>query len=265
WLAKGAHMHEVFLYFKGDEQGSKFVDAPHLLPSSVPIASQLLHGVGIGYSIKHNKKPGVVFTFVGDGGTSEGDFHEALNFAGVWKVPVVFIVQNNQFAISVPRNRQTAAKTIASKGIGYGVPALHVDGNDIFAMYKAVKFAREYAEAGNGPVLIEAETFRTGAHTTSDDPSRYRTSEMEAEWAEKDPVKRLRQYLVSQKLWDEAKEEKLIEEYKEKVEFEFVKAEKMYGCELNDVFDNMFDELPPHLRKQKMEYEQYLQWKEGRK
>jgi pyruvate dehydrogenase E1 component alpha subunit len=265
WLAKGAQLHEIFLYFKGDEKGSKFVNAPHLLPSSVPIASQLLHAAGIGYSLRHNKKPGVVYGFVGDGGTSEGDFHEALNFAGVWKAPVIFIVQNNQFAISVPRKKQSAAESLAAKGIGYGIPALHVDGNDIMAMYKAVKFAREYAEAGNGPVLIEAETFRMGAHTTSDDPTRYRTVEMEEEWAQKDPVKRLRQYLVSRKLWDEAHEEKLVEEYKEKVEFEFKKAEELYKIELNEIFDYTFEELPPHLLKQKVEYENYLHWKEGRK
>ncbi len=264
WLAKGVELHEIFLYFKGDERGSIMKNAPHMLPSSVPIASQLLHAAGIGYSIKHNKKPGVVYTFVGDGGTSEGDFHEALNFAGVWKAPVIFIVQNNQFAISVPRQKQSAAEYLANKGVGYGIPALHVDGNDIFAMYQAVEYARKYAEEGNGPVLIEAETFRMGAHTTSDDPTRYRTSEMEEEWAKKDPVSRLRKYLESKGLWNEKKESALIDEYKQKVEKEFVKAEELYKKNLNDVFDHMFEELPEHLKRQKVEYENYLQWKEGK-
>ncbi len=264
WLAKGAELHEIFLYFKGDERGSVMEKAPHILPSSVPIASQLLHAAGIGYSLKHNKKNGVVYTFVGDGGTSEGDFHEALNFAGVWKAPVIFIVQNNQFAISVPRKQQSAAESLANKGIGYGIPALHVDGNDIFAMYAALDYARNYALEGNGPVLIEAETFRMGAHTTSDDPTRYRTSEMEEEWAKKDPVKRLRMFLESKGLWDEKKENALIEEYKQKVEKEFVKAEELYKKNLNNVFEYMFEEMPEHLKRQKVEYENYLHWKEGK-
>ncbi|MDD3739799.1 MAG: thiamine pyrophosphate-dependent enzyme, partial [Bacteroidales bacterium] len=170
YIAKGASLKEIFLYFMGYEDGVNFKKAKNFLPYSVPIASQLVHAAGIGYEIKYRKKDQVVFTFVGDGGTSEGDFHEALNFAGVWKAPVVFIVQNNQYGISTPFRVQTASDGIAIKSYAYGIKGIQVDGNDFFAMYKAVKESFEHAKAGNGPVLIEAVTYRKGAHTTSDDP-----------------------------------------------------------------------------------------------
>lgn len=133
-LAKGVTLKELFLYFMGYEDGSKFQNAKKTLPISVPIASQLLHAAGIGYEIKYNKKDEVVFAFVGDGGTSEGDFHEAVNFAGVWKVPVVFIIQNNQYGISTPTRMQTASESLAIKAVAYGVKGIKVDGNDYFAM-----------------------------------------------------------------------------------------------------------------------------------
>ena len=153
-----------------------------MLPVSVPIASQLLHAAGIGYTINYKKKDEVVFAFVGDGGTSEGDFDEALNFGGVWKVPVVFIVQNNQYSISTPVSKQTASKNIAIKSVAYGIKGIKVDGNDIFALFQAIKTASEYARSESEPVLIEALTYRKGSHTTSDDPTLYRTEDEEKEW-----------------------------------------------------------------------------------
>ena len=149
YLAKGASMKEIFMVFMGNENGNLYKNAHHFLPISVPIAAQLVHAAGIGYEIKYNKKKDVVFAFVGDGGTSEGDFHEALNFAGVWKVPVIFIVQNNQFAISVPVRMQTASVNLAVKGIAYGVDSIKVDGNDIFAMYRALSEATDFCRGGN--------------------------------------------------------------------------------------------------------------------
>jgi pyruvate dehydrogenase E1 component alpha subunit len=148
YLAKGASLEEIFLSFMGYEDAYIFKNAKNFLPMSVPIASQLLHASGIGYEIKYNKKDEVVFAFTGDGGTSEGDFHEALNFAGVWKVPVIFIVQNNQFAISVPVSKQTTSINLAVKSVAYGIPGIKVDGNDVFAMYRAIKEAVEYAKQG---------------------------------------------------------------------------------------------------------------------
>lgn len=262
WLAKGATLKDIFLYFMGYEEGTSWPHAKRLLPISVPIASQLPHAVGIGYAVKYNKGSEVVFAFVGDGGTSEGDFHEALNFAGVWNVPVVFIVQNNQFAISVPFRIQTASEGIAIKSVSYGIPGIQVDGNDFFAMYQALREAAEHCRQGAGPVLIEAVTYRKGAHTTSDDPTKYRSKDEEELWDKKDPVKRLRNYLLSKGLWNLEQEEKLIEQYKKEIDRIFIEAENHAPYALEDVFTYMYADMPDDLKKQKVEHEKFLQWKE---
>lgn len=263
WLAKGATLKEIFLYFMGNEDGSRFENAPHLLPVSVPIASQLTHAVGIGYAAKYNKLDELVYVFVGDGGTSQGDFHEALNFAGVWKVPVIFIVQNNQFAISVPLKMQTASKNIAIKSLAYGIHGIKVDGNDFFAMLSALQESITYIKKGEGPILIEAVTYRKGAHTTSDDPSKYRTKEEEELWDKTDPLKRLKLYLESKSLWDDTMEQKAIDEFKAEVERQFVEAENYQFYKLDDVFDYTYVEMPEMLKHQKMEYQKFLKWKES--
>jgi pyruvate dehydrogenase E1 component subunit alpha len=266
YLAKGMSLKEFYLYFRGHEDSLKFENARNFLPFSVPIASQLLHAVGIAYAIKYkDEKDKVVFTFVGEGGTSEGDFHEALNFAAVWKVPVIFIVQNNQFAISVPFKKQTASVNIAVKSVAYGMPGVKVDGNDIFAMYNAINTAAEYAGEGKGPILIEALTFRAGAHTTSDDPSKYRTLEEEEEWAQKDPILRLKKYLKKKNILDIKEEEILLEQYNTEIERQFEEAENYPAPNLDDVFRYHYEEIPEELKRQKVIYEKYLNWKEGRK
>lgn len=263
WLKKGARLKDIFLYWGGDEDGSKFSGAPNILPSSVPIASQLPHAVGIGYAMKYKKQKGVVYTFVGDGGTSQGDFHEALNFAAVWKVPVVFIIQNNQYAISVPVNRQTVSKNLAIKAVGYGMEGIQVDGNDYLAMHRALSEAAEYAASGRGPVLIEAVTFRRGAHTTSDDPSLYRTEEEEESWALKDPINRLRKYLIFRKIWNEKEEQALLESYKKEIDAEFTAFENYPPYALENVFRYHYEKLPDDLKKQQMEYEKFLNWEKN--
>jgi len=262
WILKGGSIKDIFLLWGGNEEGYLFSGAKNILPVSVPIASQLPHATGIGFALNYLKKEGAVFAFVGDGGTSEGDFHEALNFAGVWKVPVVFIIQNNQYAISVPVSRQTAAKNLAIKSVAYGMPGLRVDGNDYLAMHKVLSEARDFVTNGNGPILIEAVTYRKGAHTTSDDPSLYRTDEEESTWALKDPIKRLRLYLVKKKLWKTENDKKLIEGYKKEVDAQFIEYEKSPEYNLNDVFDHMYDDIPEDLKKQKVEYEKYLNWEQ---
>ena len=264
WLAKGATLKEIFLYFIGNEEGTVFINAKHMLPISVPIASQLLHAVGVGYEINYHKKDEVVFAFVGDGGTSTGDFNEALNFAAVWKTPVIFIVQNNQYAISVPLKKQSTAINLAVKSLAFGLPGIKVDGNDVFAMYAALKEAHDYARNGNGPMLIEALTYRMGAHTTSDDPTKYRTKEEEQEWAKTNPLKRLKQYLLDHDLWKED-EEQLIAQYKKEVERQFEEAENHKAYELDDVFNYMYVDMPDELKRQKVDYENFLAWKEARK
>ncbi len=258
WLAKGVTLKEIFLYFMGHEDGSRFENAKNMLPISVPIASQLTHAAGIGYELKYNKKKNVVFAVVGDGGTSEGDFHEGLNFAGVWNVPVVFVVQNNQYGISTPFKVQTASDGIAIKSLAYGIKGIQVDGNDYFAMYQALKNAKAHALKGNGPVLIEAVTYRKGAHTTSDDPSKYRTKEEEASWDLKDPLKRMKAFLLNKKLFTEKEEQKLIKEYKSEIDRQFEAVEKEMNYPLDDIFKYMYDEMPADLLQQKKEYERYL-------
>lgn len=264
WLAKGATMKEIFMYYMGYEDGSLFKNAKKLLPISVPIASQLLHATGIGYAIKFKKEKDVVFAVVGDGGTSEGDFHEALNFAAVWKVPVVFIVQNNQFAISVPVKKQMVSVNIAVKSYAYGLPGIKVDGNDFFAMYAALKEASEYAENGNGPVLIEALTYRQGAHTTSDDPTKYRTTEEEEHWGKTDPMARFSKYLKDKKLWNDEMESEIVEQFKLEVDKQFEEAENVPPYKLEDVFKYMYVDMPEDLKTQQTEYENFLRWKENK-
>jgi len=265
WLAKGATMKDVFMFNMGFEEGTKFAGANHMLPSSVPIASQLLHAAGIGYAIKYEKKDEVVMAFVGDGGTSEGDFHEALNFAGVWKVPVIFVVQNNQYAISVPVKMQTASINMAIKSKAYGIKGIKVDGNDIFAMLTAFRYAHEYARKESLAVLIEAVTYRKGAHTTSDDPTKYRTTEEEKKWDLKDPLRRMKLFLEKKKLWSEAKEEKLVDEYNKEIDRQFMETEQTVTYPLEDAFKYTYAEMPQELRDQQIEHEKFLQWKNGRK
>ncbi|HOY39081.1 MAG TPA: pyruvate dehydrogenase (acetyl-transferring) E1 component subunit alpha [Bacteroidales bacterium] len=264
YLAKGATLKELFLYFMGYEDGSRFEKSNHMLPMSVPIASQLLHAVGIGYEINYRKKDEIVYTFVGDGGTSEGDFHEALNFAGVWNVPVIFIVQNNQYGISTPFRVQTASDGIAIKAMAYGIEGIQVDGNDFFAMYSAVQHSIEHIKAGNGPVLIEAVTYRKGAHTTSDDPSKYRTKEEEEKWDATDPLKRLKSYLTNKDVYNDADENKLIDEYKKEIDRQFTEAENYKPYPLEDAFKYMYVDMPDDLKHQQMEQEKFLKWKELR-
>ncbi len=265
WLAKGATMRDVFMFNMGFEEGTKFAGANHMLPSSVPIASQLLHAAGIGYAIKYQKKDEVAMAFVGDGGTSEGDFHEALNFAGVWKVPVIFVVQNNQYAISVPVKMQTASINMAIKSKAYGIKGIKVDGNDIFAMLTAFRYAHEYARKESQAVLIEAVTYRKGAHTTSDDPTKYRTTDEEKKWDLKDPLRRMKLFLEKKKLWSDDQEKKLVDEYEKEIDRQFIETEDTVQYPLEDVFKYTYSEMPQELRDQQIEHEKFLQWKNGRK
>jgi pyruvate dehydrogenase E1 component alpha subunit len=261
WIAKGASLKEIFLYNTGNEFGAQFASAPHMLSITVPIATQIPHAAGIGYALKYKKQPGVIFTFFGDGATSKGDFHEGVNLAATWGAPVVFTCQNNQYAISFPVSKQTKSKSIAIKAVAYGIKGIRVDGNDLLAMYATGLAAREYAQSGKGPVLIEAVTYRLGAHTTSDDPKRYRSPEEEKDWKEKDPVKRLRTYLVSRSLWNEQQEEALIKQYNKQIDDEFSKVE-VIPYNIEDAFKYHYKETPEILKKQKADYERFLSWKE---
>jgi pyruvate dehydrogenase E1 component alpha subunit len=264
WLYKGATAKGLYLYWAGSEDGNVTPEGTNFMPSSVPVASQVPHAAGIGFAIKYKGEKKAVIAYFGDGATSEGDFHEGLNFAGVFKAPVVFFCNNNQYAISVPRHMQTAAETLAQKAVAYGIPGIQVDGNDFFAVYRATKEAADYARAGNGPVLIEAVTYRRGYHTTSDDPTKYRTAEEEAEWEKKDPLLRLRKYLEAKGLWDENKEQAHIEESAKDIGAQFKEVEEYPRTPLESIFKYTFEEMPDVLKKQKVAMEKFLKWKEGR-
>ena len=208
----GVPLHQVYAYWVGDERGSCFPEGVRCFPVAVPVGSQWQHGAGVGLSLKLRGEDAVAVTFGGDGSTSEGDFHEGLNCAAVLGAKAVFVIQNNQWAISVPLHQQTAAETLAQKAHGYGLPGIQVDGNDVFAVYVAAEEAIERARSGGGPTLIEAVTYRLGDHTTADDASRYRTDEELEKWEGRDPILRLRRYLVANGLWDDEREAALVEE-----------------------------------------------------
>lgn len=259
WLIKGVPLKNIYLYWYGNEWGSHMPEGVKLLPVSVPIASQLQHATGIGMANNIKGENNVALGYVGDGGTSTGDFHEALNFASVFKAPVVFVIQNNQYAISIPRKKQTNSRTLAQKAIAYDIPGVLVDGNDIFAMYAVTKAAVERARKGEGPTLIEAYTYRLGAHTTSDDPTKYRKDEEVEGWLDKDPIVRFEKYLLEQKIITEEYIEELKEELDKEVASTFESIEDKSDTEIDDIFKYHYEEMPPHLEEQLNEYKSFLE------
>jgi pyruvate dehydrogenase E1 component alpha subunit len=263
WLVKGAKMRDYFFYFGGSEEGSRYADGVRLLPVSVPIASQLTHAAGIGHAIRYRGGDDVVITYFGDGGSSQGDFHEAMNWAAVYNCPVVFFCNNNGYAISFPREKQTKAKTIAQKAIAYDVPGIQIDGNDFFSVYRATSEAVSHARKGNGPVLIEAVTYRRGAHTTADDPTRYRTAEEEAEWEGKDPLIRFKAYLKSKGIWDDDKEARWVKEATSDIERQFAEFEQYKATPIEDIFKYTYEDVPDIMKEQMVELRNYFSRKEG--
>jgi pyruvate dehydrogenase E1 component alpha subunit len=255
-LFRGMSMEAVLISAAGFNEAAEYdeVDQPRTLPVSVPVGSQMLHACGLAYGSKLKEAGEVAMTFFGDGATSEGDFHEAMNFAGVFELPVIFICQNNQWAISIPRKHQTRSETIAQKAAAYGFEkGIQVDGNDIFAVYAAAKEAVDRARDGNGPTLVECVTYRLQMHTTADDPKRYRKDEEVEEWKEKDPIPRFETYLKDKELLDDEKIESIGEEIKEQINDAVKKAEKAFekmGDPL-DMFNHVYAEMPPRLKAQR--------------
>jgi pyruvate dehydrogenase E1 component alpha subunit len=206
---RGVTMEEILLYWGGDERGSHFSGPAHDFPICIPVGSQAPHAAGVACALRLRKEPRVAVCLCGDGATSKGDLWEAMNFAGVWKLPLVFVVNNNQWAISVPLRLQTASKTLAQKAIAAGFNGEQVDGNDIIAVHAAAGEAIAAARSGKGPSLIEAVTYRLGDHTTADDAGRYRPpEEVQARWKE-EPIARLKAHLVNLKAWGKEEEERL--------------------------------------------------------
>jgi len=217
---------------------------------SSPIGTKIPHAAGCAYAIKLQKEKIVAICYFGEGATSEGDFHAGLNFAAVRKVPTIFFCRNNGYAISTPCCRQFACEGIASKGEGYGIEAFRVDGNDFFAVHDIVAKARQHCVEGKGPVLIEAMTFRRGAHSTSDDPSQYRLDDEVKQWEAKDPILRLRLYLEKQGLWDKQKEQQLINEVTESINQAIAKAKETPLPPIEMMIEHVYFEAPAKLKEQ---------------
>jgi pyruvate dehydrogenase E1 component alpha subunit len=253
-LWRGWPIEKLLLLFAGYLEGGQPAPQQHDLPITIPVATQLPHAVGLAYGAQYRGDDAVVMAFCGDGATSEGDFHEALNFAGVWHVPAVFVVQNNQWAISVPLKKQTHSKTIAQKALAYGLPGLQVDGNDVLAVYTACREAVERARAGDGPTLIECVTYRLGVHTTADDPTKYRAAEEVEAWERKDPLTRFSAYLQKKNLLEDGVAESVDAEIAAAVQrFEAFGAPDPLG-----MFEHAYAERPPLLEAQRAQLEAWL-------
>jgi 2-oxoisovalerate dehydrogenase E1 component alpha subunit len=251
-LWRGVTMTEILTYWGGDERGNDFAVPRQDFAWCVPIATQTLHAAGAAMAFKILKQPRCALAYIGDGGTSEGAFYEALNVAGARALPVVFVIVNNGWAISVPVSAQTAAHTLAQKAVAAGIPGVQVDGNDVFAVRDVVGKALEAARHGAGPTLIEALTYRLSDHTTSDDASRYRSPrEVKEAWA-LEPLLRLRQFLVARGDWNDAKESALLEECTVQVE---AAVGEYLGCAkptTDAMFEHLFAALPAHLHEQRL-------------
>ncbi|MCF8563894.1 pyruvate dehydrogenase (acetyl-transferring) E1 component subunit alpha [Alicyclobacillus tolerans] len=251
----GLPLHQAFLYSRGHQSGGKIPDDVNVLMPQIIIGAQIVEAAGVGLAFKLKGEKRVAVTYTGDGGTSQGDFYEGMNFAGAFNAPVVFVVQNNQFAISVPVHLQTAAQTLAQKAIAAGIHGVQVDGMDVLAVYAATKEAAERARNGEGPTLIEAVTFRYGPHTMSgDDPTRYRTKDLESEWEKKDPLVRFRRFLEGKGLWSEKDEETVIDEAKTAIQEALAKADAEPKMTITGLIDSMFESLPADLKRQRDEF-----------
>jgi len=260
FIYRGASLYDLYCNLWGNKKDVckgrqmpvhySFADL-RLFSVSSPISTQVMQAVGSAMASKIRRKKEVAITYCGDGGTSENDFHTGLTFAGAMKAPTVFIVTNNQYAISVPFSKQTGAKRIADKGVGYGMPGIAVDGNDILAVYQAAKEAVDRARRGDGPTLIECLTLRMGPHSSSDDPTRYRDEKLYDAWKKRDPILRFREYLEGKKLWDKKKEEALQAELKDQIAKAIEKAEAEPPPDLNDLFNDVYAELTPQLKRQR--------------
>src|SRR5438128_6588231 len=243
-LWRGMKMEEILLFWGGDERGNRSSGPAHDFPYCIPVGSQAPHAAGVAYAFRFRKEPRVAVCLFGDGATSKGDVWEAMNFAGVWKLPVVFVANNNQWAISVPLRLQTASETLAQKAIAAGFPGEQVDGNDIVAMRTAAEEAIAAARAGNGPRFIEALTYRLSDHTTADDAARYRPpEEVQARWRE-EPIARLRAYLVGKQAWGKSQEEQLVADCQRQVDAAVERYLVTTPRAPETMFDHLYAELP---------------------
>lgn len=250
FMMRGMPLDLLFAFWAGDERGMAIPKGVNMFPVAITVGAHLPHAVGAAMAFKMQKKKTASLVYFGDGATSEGDFHESMNFAGVFKAPCVFICQNNQWAISVPVKEQTASETIAQKAIAYGFPGVQVDGNDVFAVYQATKEALERAKAGKGPTLIECYTYRISDHTTSDDAKKYRPEKEVQEWIKRDPIDRLKKYMQKKRIFSDKYEKEVLAKSTKMVEDAVKKAEAMKPIAKEEIFNYMYAELTADLKEQ---------------
>lgn len=252
----GLPLYQAFLFSRGHFHGNQMGET-QATPPQIIIGAQITQTAGVALGLKKRGKKNVAVTYTGDGGASQGDFYEGINFAGAFNAPAIFFVQNNRYAISVPVEKQSAANTIAQKAVAAGIEGVQVDGMDVLAVYKVTQEARERAINGEGPTLIETLTYRYGPHTMAgDDPTRYRTEEDENEWEKKDPLSRFRKFLEAKDLWSEEKENEIIENAKEEIKAAVKKADEQPKQKVTDLISIMHEELPQNLQEQMEEYKE---------
>jgi pyruvate dehydrogenase E1 component alpha subunit len=244
-------------WWGGHEYGAQTPPGLNILPLCGPVATQCPTAAGIAWGLKLRGDDAAVFCFVGDGGTSEGDFHETMNVAGVFRLPLVMIVQNNQWAISTPRSCQTASQTFAQKAVAYGVEGMQIDGNDLLAMIVGSREALARARDGGGPTLIEAVTYRLGPHSTTDDPRKYRTAEEERSWQARDPLTRFETYIESRGLLTQDEKRAVAAESREQIALALEQSQG-YQADVHEPFRHCFSEIPPSLQLQATQFSEYL-------
>ncbi len=249
----GMPYKNAYLWSKGHVEGSMYPEDFHAYPPQIIIGAQFVQTAGVALGLKKKNEDAVAITYTGDGGSSQGDMYEGINFAGAFKAPAIFVIQNNGWAISTPREKQTAAETLAQKAVAAGIPGVQVDGMDVLAVYAVTKAAREYAAAGNGPVLIETLTYRYGAHSLSgDDPTKYQPEGVQEMWRAKDPLNRFRIYLTEKGLWSDEKEQEAVERTKEMAKEAIKEADATPKQKVSDFLKNMF-ETPDSIIQEQIE------------
>ncbi len=247
----GWPLYQAFLYSLGHQHGNQIPEGVNVLPPQIIIGAQIVQAAGVAMAFALRKEKRVALAYIGDGGTSQGDFYEGMNVAGVYRLPLIVLVQNNQFAISVPVEKQTAVKELAKKAEASGMEGIRVDGMDVLAVYQAVQGAVQKAKAGEGPTLIEALTFRYGPHTMSgDDPKRYRTKELEEDWRARDPIIRYRKFLHTKGWWTEEDERKVETKAKDEVQAALDRANQFPAMSMKALASHMYAKMPIELADQ---------------
>lgn len=257
YMWRGWPLENLVLYYAGYAEGMRVPDGHRDLPLCIPIASQVPHAVGLAYAGRYKGEDSVAMVYFGDGATSHGDCQEAMNFAGVFQVPLVFVCLNNQWAISLPRVKQTRARTIAQKALAYGFPGIQVDGNDLLAVYVATREAVDRARRGGGPTLVEAVTYRLSMHTTADDPTKYRSEDEVKAWEAKEPLPRFRRYLEEKGLVDDQVHARIEAEVDAEIREAVERAEARMHTDPMDVFEHVYADPPAELLAQREEMARY--------